>query len=203
MGAWTSGYFGNDSALDFIIALSDTPSSGHHELMSRAASEYLKFEELRSNGMNARVRTAADADILINMCSPPLSGEMAAMVRAGVGKTYEYSGDEEAFQLIAAAALLLASRTGDLNRLPDDARCISLEQFSKDDSLARTVVDALALIPNNTSLTRDCGQKWKKLLVGLIEDLNATLTAGSNPEHVCESKTPRKRSRGKGADRSQ
>ena len=172
MGAWSSSYFGNDTAMDLLIDLETQTLNECRETFTQIARSYIEYDKRREKGLNVVIRTSEKAALLINMCSPPLTGEMAEMVNSGIGKPDEDAGDEEAYKLIASAAVMLAARSGRVAGLPEEAGKLPLEGLSTEHTLALEIAKALALLPQNRVLSRECGPVWKKNVAKLIRELS-------------------------------
>jgi len=171
MGAWSTTAFGNDSALDWLGDLYERHPVDWPAVLEAVLHRFREFEQARASGKNKRVRTAERAEYMINLARPPLTGDLADMIRRGIGKEYEYVGDDETFQLIAAAAVLSTAVTGDRSELPPDMADISFEGLDPGIELLGAYTAALRDVPSNKTLCRDCGPKWKKDVLALADRL--------------------------------
>lgn len=178
MGAWSAAAFDNDSALDWLGDL--LPSSRGIDWAAEyrtVLDEFAAFEQRRQSGTNREVRTAEEAEYLIGLFDPP-DPEYAAIIRKTIGEEYEDNGDDETFTLVAAAAVLLATVSGDLSGVPDEFHVPDLQGATAALRLRGELAGALRQVLLNKPLLKDCGAKWKKGVVAMADQLDSLESAG-------------------------
>lgn len=171
MGAWANTAFGNDSATDWLDMLRERDWNDWGDAIADVLRRFDAFEASRASGTNKRIHTAEYAEMMINAFDPPLVGDMAELARKGIGQEFEYPGDDETYELVAAAALILAIREGSVSALPPEAQQLPVSRLAVSEATRLAFVKALGQVPNNKRLCRDCGPGRKRKVAALAKAL--------------------------------
>ena len=181
MGAWSTKPFGNDSALDFAGAISDSKSPSEVKmLILQSFADYAVYSGKRARGENKVVRTAEHAEWMLSQIAwPEILGvgdlNVIEAVRSGIGKEDIDTGSAEAFAAIAAGTILAALHHSDINRLPEDLHQPQVQAYRPNLPELEDAVSTLLDIQRNSELCRECGPAWKKGVKLLTLELKAAV----------------------------
>lgn len=183
MGAWSTKPFGNDSALDFVGAISDAKTPFEVKtLILQSFYEYTIFGDKRARGENKVLITAEYAEWMLSKIKwPEILGvhdlQVMEAVRSGIGEEDVDTGAAEAFVAIAAGTILAALHRGDLNRLPEDLHQPHVQAYLPGLPELKEAVSTLLEILRNSELSRECGPAWKKGVNLLVLELQGAVAS--------------------------
>ena len=198
MGAWSHHPFGNDQALDFLLALEPLDGAQVLDAVRRAFADLGAYEQRRAAGTNTCVLTEARMRADLLKCGvDPYDIDEHWLPGMAFGSTIVDTGAAEAFVAIAAAEVLLGQATGDRAVLGEDGAflaAIDIPAAPADLASARGALETLLL---NRPLVKECGPRWKKGLGAILARLAAVQAGGPGPPAVAPARrkaaAPRRR----------
>jgi Domain of unknown function (DUF4259) len=181
MGAWGTGSFENDAALDFVAAIKRAKKTSRAARLKVAFEEYLQFDLDLKNGKNIQQMSSSDiADLIASRNStldwyqstgqefpfhvlPQYASEES--IKAWVADLSEpqiIDGNDQASRAIAAASILVSKRSGVIVKTTSniDLDCSDDEL----EALCYPAVAALEAILTNTLLADSWGNsEWEEI----------------------------------------
>lgn len=191
MGAWGTGSFENDAALDFVALIKRTKKSTRVARLKVAFEDYLNFDLDLKSGRNIQQLSESDiADIVASRTTtldwyqstgqefpfhvlPEFASEesMRAWV-ADLSEPEVIDGNDQASRVIAAASILVSRRSGIVaEATPNVALDCSNDEL---EALCYSAVTALEAILTNKLLAVSWGKpEWEEISSGIKNMISA------------------------------